>query len=272
VNRRAASALLVASLLALVLVPLLGIAPASAAAKTITISLTANGPKPAATTAAVGDSVVFRNDDQTFVHQVSSASTNWSFNSPPLAPGQTFPAGKLAKPGTYVYRGANLDSFTGKVVVPGGTTASAAPTPSRSAAPAPSRSASPKPSAAPTSASPSPTGGSGQVGPPPLAGGFGSVGAPTPPAASAGAPAPNVAPTLAGEEPVVSAEPSGPAVAIGHGRLPEPPTGRRYGLPAALAAVAAAGVASLLIRLLLAHPAAKRAKHARGRDVAITVD
>ena len=174
-TRRAVPALLLASLLALVLLPLLGIAPASAAAKTITISLTANGPKPASITAAVGDSVVFRNDDQTFVHEVASASGPWEkgFDSGPLAPGQTYPGGKLTKAGDYVYRGANLDSFTGKVVVPGGTTASAAPAPSRSAAPAPSRSAAPASSPTPASSA-SPTGGTGQVGPPPLAGGFAS--------------------------------------------------------------------------------------------------
>jgi len=73
---------------------------------------------------------------------------------------------------------------------------------------------------------------------------------------------------------VPSAEPSGDVVAVGHGRLPEPPTGRKYGLPAALAAVGVAGVASLLVRLLLAHPAARRAKHAAtGRgDLTVTVD
>jgi hypothetical protein len=94
---------------------------------------------------------------------------------------------------------------------------------------------------------------------------------PSPPTGSG--PAPNVAPTLAGED-VPTAEPTGDVVAVGHGRLPEPPTGRKYGLPAALAAVAAAGVASLLVRLLLAHPAARRAKHAAGRggDVAVTID
>jgi plastocyanin len=267
VTRRAVPTLLLGALLALVLVPLLGIAPASAAPRTILISLTANGPKPASVTAAVGDSVVFRNDDQTFVHQVSSASANWSFDSPPLAPGQEFPAGKLAKPGDYIYRGANLDSFTGKVVVPGSTTATAAPSPSRSSTPT----RSPAPGATSAAPTPSPTGGSGQVGPPPLAGGFGGVGTPAPPAASPGAPAPNVAPTLPGEEPVATPQSSAVAVPIGSGRLPEPPTGRRYGLPAALAAVAAVGVGSLLVRLLLAHPAAKRARHARRGDIA-TVD
>jgi plastocyanin len=265
-TRRAAPHAALALLVALVLVPLLGVLPAYAA-RTVTISLTADGPKPASTTAAVGDTVVFRNDDATFVHEVASASSNWSFDSRPLAPGQSFNAGKLAKPGTYAYKGVNLDSFSGKVVVP--ATGSPAPAASRSAAPGPSRSAAPPKASA--TASPSPTGGSGAVGPPPLAGGFGTVGAPSA-SPVAGGPAPDVAPTLAGEE-QPSAQPSGETVAISNGRLPEPPTGRRYGLPAALAAVAAAGVASLLARLLLAHPAAKRAKHARGRgDVPVAVD
>jgi plastocyanin len=254
-------------LLSLVLLPLLGAAPALAA-RTITIELTANGPKPASTTADVGDTVVFKNTDATFVHQVQNKSTNWQFNSQPLAPGQSFPAPKLTKPGTYEYQGANLDTFTGKVVVPGGTT-SAPPsaTPTRSAAPAPSKApSSPTPVASP-SASASPTGGTGVVGPPPLAGGFGTVGVPGSPAPGSSAVAPNVAPTLAGED-VATPAASGPAVAVGTGRLPEPPTGRRYGLPAALAAVAAAGVASLLVRLLLAHPAARRTR----AEVSATVD
>jgi hypothetical protein len=107
--------------------------------------------------------------------------------------------------------------------------------------------------------------------PPPLAGGFGSItapGAPSPGGGPAPNVAPNVAPTLPGED-VSSPVPTGPAVAVGRGRLPEPPTGRRYGLPAALAAVAAAGVASLLIRLLLSHPAARPAA---GGDTVVTVD
>ena len=64
--------------------------------------------------------------------------------------------------------------------------------------------------------------------------------------------------------------PAGPFVVAAPGRLPSSATARRYGLPAALAAVAAAGVVSLLVRLLLAHPAARRA---RGRgDLTVTVD
>jgi len=71
--------------------------------------------------------------------------------------------------------------------------------------------------------------------------------------------------------PSPSPSPVAPAVLAAPGRLPEPSTARRYGLPAALAAVAAAGVASLLVRLLLAHPAARQARHARSGP-AVTVD
>ena len=265
--RRVPPYALLGVLMALALTPLLGSTPAYAA-KTITISLTADGPKPASVTAAIGDTIQFRNDDATFVHDVGNKSTNWptangSFDSGPMPPGQTYVVGKLAKAGTYTYEGKNLDSFSGKVVVP--TAASPAPATSPTARPAPSKSAAPKPAA---TASPSPTGGNGNVGPPPLAGGI--IPPPSPPPGSG--PAPNVAPTLAGEE-LPSAQPSGETVAIGHGRLPEPPTGRKYGLPAALAAVGAAGVASLLVRLLLAHPAARRAKHAARRgDLPVTVD
>ena len=264
--RRASRYALVAALMALALVPFLGVSPAYAA-KTITISLTAAGPKPASVTAAIGDTIQFRNDDPTFVHEVGAASNNWpnpNFDSGPLPPGVSYNAGKLTKAGTYLYEGKNLDSFSGKVIVPAATTSPPAKSPS--AKPAPSRSAAPAQSPAP---SPSPTGGSGNIGPPPLAGG---IIPPPPGSAPGGGPAPNVAPTLAGEE-VPTAEPSGPTVAVGHGRLPEPPTGRKYGLPAALAAVGAAGMASLLVRLLLAHPAARHAKHARGRgDLTVTVD
>ena len=50
-----------------------------------------------------------------------------------------------------------------------------------------------------------------------------------------------------------------PAAAdAGPDRLVNPPTRRGYGLPVALAAVLVGGVASLLVRVLLAEPAARR--------------
>jgi plastocyanin len=235
---------------------LLGVAPAQAA-RTVTIELTADGPKPASVTVTAGDTVEFLNTDPTFVHGAQSKSTNWTFDTQPLPPGARARAGTLSKAGTYTYESTNtLEQFSGRVVVPG--TTATAPSPARSAVSTPSRPPASSPAASPGAATPapsaSPTGGSGVVGPPLISGGLPSA-APT-----EGGPAPDVAPVLPGGEGEQSPEPAGsagPAVAVSPGRLAEPATARRYGLPAALAAVAAAGVVSLLVRLLLAHPAAR---------------
>ncbi len=231
-------------------VGLLLAAPASAA-RIITISITADGPKPASVTAAVGDTIEFRNDDATFIHQAKQASTNWTFNTGPLAPGAKATAGKLTKPGTYLYEGANLDSFTGKVVVPAPQPPPPAPAPVSSK---PASGGSTPPPATSPSPSPSSTGGSGAAGAPPL-GGFGPGGLPLP-SATPGGPAPDVAPVLPGEVPSVA--PETPGITASTGRLPEASTARAYGLPVALATVAVVGVASLILRLLLAQPAARR--------------
>lgn len=253
-------ALAVALLLAVGSVPVTSVAPAHAAERVIQI--TADGPVPALATVKAGDTIVFRNADPTFIHQVASASDNWDFQSRPLAPGERFEAGTVTKPGEYLYKGVNLDDFTGKVVVPAPSPApSRAPT---SPAPSPATSPAAQPGDPSPAAEPSPTGGSGAAGGPLFGGGLPSA-PPTP-----GAPAPNVAPVLPGAEEAPSPGPTGPVVAVQAGRLPEPATARRYGLPAALAAVAAAGVGSLLVRLLLAHPAARR--RPVGSGPAVTVD
>ncbi|MEO6204422.1 MAG: hypothetical protein ABIO67_03435 [Mycobacteriales bacterium] len=235
-------------------VGLLLAAPASAA-RTITISITADGPKPASITAAVGDTIEFRNDDATFIHQARSASDNWKFDTRPLAPGAKATAGKLSKPGTYLYEGANLDSFTGKVVVPAPQPPPPAPAPASSK---PASGGSTPPPATSPSPSPSSTGGSGAAGAPSL-GGFGPGGLPLP-TATPGGPAPDVAPVLPGEVP--TAAPGTPGITASPGRLPEASVARAYGLPVALATVAAVGVASLILRLLLAQPAARRRRTA----------
>jgi plastocyanin len=242
--RRGASYAAVAVLLGLAAFPLLTVAPAYAA--THTIQLTADGPDPAVATVKAGDTIVFRNADPTFVHQVGPASTNWNFRCGPLAPGQECDAGTVNKPGDYLYQGVNLDNFKGKVVVPAPASPKSSPKPrpaASSPAARPSRAASP-------AASPSPTGGSGSVGPPLIGGGL-------PSGRPSGAPAPNVAPVPRVGTTNAPPSPTGPVVDVAQGRLPEPSTARKYGLPAALAAVAAAGVGSLLVRLLLAHPAAR---------------
>jgi plastocyanin len=251
-------------LVALGLAPLLS--DPAAAATTVTIRLTAKGPQPAALTVAAGTTVAFQNVDATFVHGARNAQTGaaWTFNTGTLAPGQVRTAATLTKPGEYVYQSNHPelgDVFSGKVVVPGGS--SPAPSPLRSAAPVgsvASAQASPAVSGA-AAASPSPAGGSGAAGAPTL-GAFGSEGLPVP-TPSSGAPAPQVAPAqpgaaLGGVTPVPTPSPaSTPVVALAR-RLPAAATARHFGLPAALAAVAVVGVASLLARLLLAHPAARR--------------
>lgn len=252
------------------------VAPAPAAAATVRdVQLTQDGPVPAQLALQPGDRVRFVNTD-TFVHRAVSNSAGWAFDTGTLVPGRSFtvePA--LTRPGTYSYRGADLDRFEGSVVVTAAAPASSAPSRPSSPAPAPlpvpqgssSPAASPQasPTAAPSS-SPAPvaTGGSGTVaGPPPLAGGsFGGFDglAPTP----SGAPAPQVAPDApvdgvvplpVGEAPLAapSAGATAPTTALGDlPALASPVEARRLGLPLTLAALLVAGVASLLVRLLLA--------------------
>ena len=74
------------------------------------------------------------------------------------------------------------------------------------------------------------------------------------------APLPALAPTPAGPSPRAAGPPqvSPPARLAVAGNLPGPGSPRGLGLPAVLAAVLVLGVASLLVRVLLAEPAARR--------------
>jgi hypothetical protein len=118
------------------------------------------------------------------------------------------------------------------------------------AAPAPSRSPTSRPTASPSTHSSSPQPSSSGTGPqvaptpsPPKVGGFvPKHHPPTPPSG-----APTAGPTKAVPAPV----PSSTAVATGP---VEPTDGRRMGLPAALAAMAVAGVGAALIRVVVAEP------------------
>jgi hypothetical protein len=67
---------------------------------------------------------------------------------------------------------------------------------------------------------------------------------------------------LLGEQPSVAGSRREPVLAV-EGPLPGSPTSRPLGLPAATAALMAAGLVSLLVRLLLAEPDA-RVERARG--------
>lgn len=277
---------LLAVLCLLLLAALVSPAPASAAVRDIRI--TQDGVSPQQLQVSAGDEVRFVNDDS-FVHRVVDDGGPWDFEDT-LLPGETFTTDPLTTAGTYAYRGAGLDSFTGTVVVQGSagpaprpttesrptTAPPPVPVPAPTASPAPARTpdadAAPAPSSSssPSAAAPAPvfTGGSGRVqGPPPLAGGtFGGFEGLAPPASAV--PDPQVAPGLelggqvplpqatteAGPPPVLAAEDSGEAPAP-IGALPglgTPVEARRFGLPLVLATVLAGGVLSLLVRLLLA--------------------
>lgn len=232
--------------------------PASAAEKVVTI--TAEGVTPTVLTVAKGDTITFVNDDASFGYRAEATSDNWDLDSGPvgLLPGRSYThPDPIEAAGTYTYRVAEGEAYEGSVVLP-------APKPAPSKA-----GTSPKPSPAPKPAnpSPSPAGGDGTAAPP-VTGGFGTLGDPSP-APGGVAPPPAIAlPELPGEsagpDPLAAGEPDPVATtaAAVPGRLGSPPTARGYGLPAVLAAVLAAGVASLLVRLLLAEPAARR--RARG--------
>lgn len=233
-------------------------APASAAEKIVTI--TADGVSPKVLTVAKGDTVTFVNEDSSFGYRAEATSDNWDLDSGPvgLLPGRSYThPDPITEAGTYTYRVAEGEAYEGSVVLP---SPSSKPSPSQPAGTSPK----PSPQSAPQSPSPasSPTGGSGTAAPP---GGLGTIQTDPSPVPGGLAPPPAIAlPELPGESagpaPETAPEPeAGPTTAAAvPGRLGSPPTARGYGLPAALAAVLAAGVASLLVRLLLAEPAARR--------------
>ncbi|MGZ6826194.1 MAG: hypothetical protein ACXVGH_05330, partial [Mycobacteriales bacterium] len=242
---------------------LLPTGPARAA--TVGVSLTVQGPSPAQASARAGDTVVFTNNDAV-THTVRASGGGWSF-SQAVAPGSSashpFPAA-----GTYRYTDTHQvgvltsRSDAGSVVV----AAPAAPPPPP--APAPSRSVAPQPTRTPTAtprATPPPTQSPGTATAPavgalpvPVGGAVPTASTPTP------APSPAVAPSLSAAGAAPSAvpqtgAPAGPAYA--QGALTQG-SAHRYGLPAALAVLALTGVVSLLVRLLLADPAAQAARRA----------
>lgn len=219
--------------------------PAHAAERVIRI--TADGPDPVTLAGVkVGDVITFRNADPTFPHGVGSTSDNWSFSAS-LGPGEELTTAPLRARGTYTYdEGPSvLDDYEGSVVV--GSTATAKPKPRpTSASPRPSSTGSADPTR-----SPSPTASAtGSASTPPLGGG----GVPTTTPSPTGPPPVTAPPPTETEDP----DSGGGTVALPGGTLPEPPTPREYGLPIAVATVGTAGVASLLVRFLLAHPAGRR--------------
>lgn len=220
--------------------------PAQASIRTIT--LTAQGPSPAQLTIGKGDVVNFFNTDNVS-HTVTRTTGGWAFNAV-IEAGKSKATSTFTATGTFGYSDSHavVLNDAGTIVV---KAAAPAPTTSPKPSPKPSPTTSPvvKPTATSTpTASPTtqPTRSGTAIGP--------GIGVGTFPSASPGA--------TAGPRPDVAApEPSesGAVQNLGYsdrGLVQDSP--HRYGLPAALALVAILGVLSLLVRLLLAEPAARR--------------
>ena len=239
-----------------------------AAAATATVTLGPQGPSPTTVTVAEGDTVRFVNSDSV-THTLTHTSGPWSFTATVAAGGHQDPPAFTAS-GTFSYSDRRNfvvpTTASGSIVVrtkapsptpgPGVTSGpTAAPRPSASQKP----SGTPKPSATagpsatlPSSAQPSLSGGPGASPAPaalPSVPGTGQV----PPAGQSGTPKPTVAVSAA---PSPSGTPA-PWVSYAERGLTQG-SSHRYGLPAALAVVAIMGLASLLLRLLMAEPAARR--------------
>ena len=248
----AAGGLLVALLLALLGLSLSVAGPASAANRSV--ALTGSGPAPARISITVGDAITFTNADELGLsHVVTSSGDGWTYGPTMVASGASTTTAKFPQPGTYTYtdhRNTISTDRTGSIVVTG--------------APA----AGPRPASAPATASPvsspsrDPQPGAAPIGP-------STVATPT----ESPSPSPVIAPAVAPVPMALAAVTAGPVQASAPAS-PDPaqaPVGplaiagsvnnsnhqQAYGLPAALAALAIAGIASLLIRLLLSHPAAR---------------
>lgn len=234
-----------AAVLGLLLSAAVLVAP-PAHAETRTVTLTSNGPVPARLVLAAGDRVRFYNGD-TVQHRVTSGS-GWRFDSGALAP-NTYSANTalFSAPGTYRYTDARsllltVATFSGSLVLP-------APPPS----PSPTRSASPRPTARPsTSPAPSPA--------------TSATGTPVLPVVPTGFPTASPLPSTSPLEQPTVVTPSGsplpspaPNIRYGDPQALVQSSPHRYGLPVLIGLVGIAGVASLLLRLLLSiSPASRR--------------
>lgn len=256
-------------LLLALLAAALGFVVAGAPASAATVDVVLTDREPAVVSLRPGDSVRFVNGESGLLalHRVTSAqrdgSAAWSYDSGNLSAGQAGPLATFPSAGTFVFldrRGGpgplGQDLF-GRidVVAPAPAAAPAPPLPAP-AAPAPPPPAPPAPPAAapaPASAPAAPAGSlAGLTG----SAGLGGLQQPVP----GGVVPPAFADLLAeaGVEPPQAEGP--PPVQALQGPLPGETTLRALGLPAALAALAAVGVVSLLVRVLLAEPVARTAR------------
>lgn len=242
-TRRLLVALL--GLLAVLFLP----APAQAAGHTVTLST--GGPSPSAITISAGDTVTFRAGDGNTYHVRRSAGT-WTFSAT-VTSAKPVTTPPFTQAGTYSYT-TTFDTLLGESPASNGSITVPAtppsPTPSASPSARPSATATPRPTASPSpSAAPSP---SGVALPPPIVGGV----EPTP----TGSPSAQPAPVVAVGRPSASPLPPSPVPVVDYADPTEIAQGSAhgFGLPATLAVVAVVGVVSLIVRILLAAPEARR--------------
>lgn len=261
--RRAVAALAAALGVALtVLLP-----GSAAAARTVDVVLTAE--RPATVSLAPGDSVRFVSGEDGPLgppHQVTATAddgtTEWEYTSPILGPGDSTEPVAFERAGTYLFvdrrggPGPLGSEVVGRIVVQ-------APRPTASSAPP--RTAAPVPPPADTGSNAPPAPAPAAPRPAPAADAPAVLGGVTTAPLDVALPADAVVPpALAGldlgvDQPIAAdGDDERTLVQAQPGPLPGEPTSRGLGLPASLAVVAAVGVASLLVRVLLAEPEARR--------------
>ena len=258
-----------------------GVFTGTASAAERTVHLTGAGPSPRAATAVAGDRLVFVNDD-VVPHRVT-AIRGFSFDRLVL-PGSRVTTAAFAA-GSYTYRDSRVLTFAATDVT---GTVTVSPAPAAPAAGTPAATAPPVTTPAGATAAP-PAGGAGRsgTGSGGIAGGAGPAGGIAGGAGPAGgstggsgtatrpplpgfvggsqlapdpgtAPAPAIAPSTEGTPPASSGAVSSSAGTSRRGSFAQSSTARPYGLPVTVAVLLIAGVLSLLLRLLLAEPVARR--------------
>ncbi len=248
------------------------LAPPAMAAENRVVTVNAAGVTPAALQIEPKDTVTFVVANRVLGgYRLASTGGQWTFSGRVgdlLGSDRFTVPQELGTPGTYTYTATGGGkTFQGSVVIPAPADAPAAPPPSGAPAPAVPKPGSPAPA-------PPPTGGSGSAALPPLAGGFGSVQQPGPLPGSGLAQAPALAAPLLSPDiggpllaPPLTASTTLTPIAVA-GVLPGQPTMRPYGLPAAIAAVLAGGVLSLLVRVRSADSGGRSGGSSRRADPA----
>lgn len=223
----------------------------------VQISLSSGGPSPANASSSVGQTIRWTNNDSVS-HTLSGNGFSFGASAVPIDPHGSFTYAFSAK-GSFSYDDVHF-LFDNPGTVNVTTAVATRPVASASRGPASPASAPAKPGAARPGATPTSGGGSpdsGQVLAPSLGDSVLPSSSPT---------------TIVGPNPVFAAPlPNAPASAFTTGSSPTPTpstsyadhpltqgSAHRYGLPALLAVLGITGVGSLLLRLLLAHPAARR--------------